>query len=322
MEDFKGSDHGERRPRIAGREEVAMYFIPPAMEETEYALGSTAGFSPRMRRALLPGSAFEPIPRPAPGDWLAEHHEPGQSYEQFRREAPASPAGRGEIIFLQPLGSFPEGKGPPIDLLGKYAESYFCVPARILPPRPVDDLPVGTRLGPRTARRQLLTRDILTLLMARFPSGARCVLALTMEDLYPAPSWNFVFGEASPGGRVGVLGFARYDPGFYGEKGGEGDRKLLLRRSLGVLAHETAHMLSLRPCIFYRCVMNGSNHLAESDTRPLAMCPICLRKLHHATGLDVVERYRALLSFYTAADLRREAEWVSARLEAISGPEK
>jgi archaemetzincin len=33
-----------------------------------------------------------------------------------------------------------------------------------------------------------------------------------MEDLYPEPSWNFVFGQASLNERVGVYSFARYGP--------------------------------------------------------------------------------------------------------------
>jgi archaemetzincin len=35
-----------------------------------------------------------------------------------------------------------------------------------------------------------------------------------MEDLYPDPAWNFVFGQASLRERVEVFSFARYDPAF------------------------------------------------------------------------------------------------------------
>ena len=87
-----------------------------------------------------------------------------------------------------------------------------------------------------------------------------------MDDLYPEPSWNFVFGQASLGERVGVYSFARYDPAFYGEKRGEDYEKVLLWRSCKVLVHETAHMFGLRHCIYFKCVLNGSNHLKESDS--------------------------------------------------------
>jgi hypothetical protein len=54
-----------------------------------------------------------------------------------------------------------------------------------------------------------LTSDVLTLLKNELPADAFCMLALTMEDLYPEPSWNFVFGQASPQERVGIFSFAR-----------------------------------------------------------------------------------------------------------------
>jgi hypothetical protein len=37
-------------------------------------------------------------------------------------------------------------------------------------------------------------------------------------------------------------------------------------------------LISLEHCIFFRCIMNGSNHLDESDARPMFFCPVCLRK--------------------------------------------
>jgi len=55
--------------------------------------------------------------------------------------------------------------------------------------------------------------------------------------------------------------------------------RLLLRRSCKVLAHEMAHMFGIEHCIYFHCLMNGSNHLEESDARPMHLCPVDLRKL-------------------------------------------
>jgi len=68
--------------------------------------------------------------------------------------------------------------------------------------------------------------------------------------------------------------------------------------------------------------MNGSNHLQESDTRPLNLCPVCLRKLHFSIGYDVVERYRSLLQFHNDFGFGQEARWVSDRLKSILRPEE
>jgi archaemetzincin len=94
---------------------------------------------------------------------------------------------------------------------------------------------------------------------------------------------------------------------------------LLLRRSAKVLVHETAHMFSLAHCIYFKCMMNGSNHLQESDSRPLALCPVCLHKLQHSIGFDVAARYRRLLEFYRKVGFEYEEDWVAGRLTKIEG---
>jgi archaemetzincin len=80
-------------------------------------------------------------------------------------------------------------------------------------------------------------------------------------------------------------------------------------------------MFSLTHCIFFRCVLNGSNHLKESDSRPLSLCPVCLRKLQFSIGFDVVGRYRQLFDFYHKVAFEAEARWVATRLGKIAGNE-
>lgn len=139
-----------------------------------------------------------------------------------------------------------------------------------------------------------------------------------MEDLYPGPDWNYVFGQASLRDRVAVYSFVRYFPEFWGEE--LSDSTLVMRRSLKVLAHETAHAFGLRHCTAHLCVMNGSNHLEESDSRPLHMCPQDLRKLQWSVGFDVHERYRRLADLYLELGLVDDARWIDRRLEHIGGP--
>ena len=65
--------------------------------------------------------------------------------------------------------------------------------------------------------------------------------------------------------------------------------------------------------------MNGSNHLQESDRRPLHLCPVCLRKLQFSVGFDVVKRYQALAQFDEQVGLDDEARWLLSRVEKIRG---
>ena len=146
---------------------------------------------------------------------------------------------------------------------------------------------------------------------------AYATLGITMDDLYPDPSWNFVFGQASLHEGVGVYSFARYDPRF-NDPQARASGTLLLQRSCKVLAHEMTHMFGVQHCIYFHCLMNGSNHLAESDARPMHLCPVDLRKLQESIGFDVVERYRRLLQFYLSAGFTEEASWLSRRLDFIT----
>uniref|UniRef100_A0A7N9D0G2 Archaemetzincin-2 n=1 Tax=Macaca fascicularis TaxID=9541 RepID=A0A7N9D0G2_MACFA len=159
--------------------------------------------------------------------------------------------------------------------------------------------------------------DILKFLKKKKPEDAFCIVGITMIDLYPRDSWNFVFGQASLTDGVGIFSFARYGSDFYSmryegkvkklKKTSSSDYSIfnnyyipeitsvLLLRSCKTLTHEIGHIFGLRHCQWLACLMQGSNHLEEADRRPLNLCPICLRKLQCAVGFSIVERYKALV---------------------------
>ena len=147
-------------------------FTPPDEKQRRSAIGTTTGLPKTLQRAFDPADQFEPIPAPGPSDWLANHPEPGQTFEQYRRERVNRPDKLRRKLYLQPLGEFP------------------------------------------------------------------------------------------------------------------GDTSL----------------------------MNGSNHLGESDDRPPHLCPVCLRKLHHALGFDISARYERLLTFSQQTGFDDEAAWLTRRL--------
>jgi archaemetzincin len=301
---------------------LAMNFKPPTSAERLKAIGATNDLPETLKKALEPRDDFEPIPVPKPDDWLAVHQETGQDFDEFIKSKPNRPNKTRNKIYLQLLGEFPKGQIPLADQLRKFAASYFGMKVELLPPLALDDGSITSRTNPYTRNRQILTGDVLSVLKNNLPADAFCVLAITMEDLYPDPSWNFVFGQASLQERVGLYSFARYDPAFYGQKRGKDYEKLLLRRSCKVLAHETAHMFGLTHCTYFKCVLNGSNHLEESDSRPLHLCPVCLHKLQYSAGFEVVGRYSDLFKFYKEAGFDDETKWLANRMVWILGVEK
>jgi archaemetzincin len=249
----------------------SMAFQPPDQEVKRAAVGDLTGLSPVLRHAFsADASEFEPIPKPGPHDWLAVHPEQGQTFDEFTASPPNRPSGSRRIIYLQPLGEFVPDRSPPIEKLREFASGFFAIEVKALPAVSLDKSKFTTRRNPNTGNVQVLTGGVLHFLKSRLPADAFCELAITMEDLYPEPSWNFVFGQASLRERVGVYSFARYDPAFYGEARGHDYETVLLRRSCKVLAHETGHMFGLAHCTFFNCLMNGSNH------RPKAIAVRCI----------------------------------------------
>ncbi|MCI0399636.1 MAG: archaemetzincin [Chloroflexi bacterium] len=292
-------------------------FSPPSPAARRQTLGPTDDLPPALQHAFEPAGHFQRLPASGPNDWLANHPEPGQTFAGFLAEKAFRPDKTRHTIYLQPLNAFPAGKASPLDQLRAFAAAFFALPVEVLPVLVPDAGEVTTRRNPYTGQRQLLTRDILFLLRKRLPADAFCLLGITVQDLYPDPDWNFVFGQAAPRLRVGVYSFARYLPSLHGEQVADA-ATLALRRSCKVLAHEAAHLFGPGHCIYFHCLMNGSNHLAESDSRPLHLCPVDLRKLHHSIGFDVVERYRRLLHFSQAAGFTDEVAWLEERLAYLS----
>src|ERR1051326_3339431 len=295
----------------------AMGFQPPGPQARLEAIGTINGLPVIIQRAFAPGESFQPVPVPGPNDWLAAHPESGQTFEQFQRSHPNRPGEQRRTIYLQPLGAFPPQQSPSLQKLRDYAAAFFQMDVKTIEPVSIGAGGFTSRTNSMTGKRQTLTGDVLRWLKARLPADAFCLVAITMEDLYPEPSWNFVFGQASLTERVGVYSFARYDPAFYGEARGRDSQELLLRRSMKVLTHETGHIFGLAHCIYFQCVMNGSNHLQESDRRPLHLCPVCLRKLQSSVGFDVLKRYKALARFDEQEGFADEAAWLANRLKSI-----
>lgn len=314
---------GMRLPRLAAAlllACVAEAFERPSEYERLRALGNRYELPEAVRPLFELDEDFLPIARPGPNDWLTWHQEPGQTLDDYRDSGPNRPDATRHTIYLLPLGAFAEETSPDLELVRTYAAAFYQMPVRLLPAYDPHDLEFSPRRNPRSGQRQVLTTDILKFLQTKLPADAYCLLGVTMTDLYPEPSWNYVFGQASLAERVGVFSYARYDPAFWGDERGDRYRDVILQRGSKVLVHETAHMFGLWHCIHFECVVNGSNHMTETDRQPQHLCPVCLRKLHHATGFDPVRRYRELAAFYRRQRWYEELDFVNRQLARLPAP--
>ncbi len=306
---------------VFGQGDASEPFTPPDEKARVAAVGNTAYLTSPLRAAFDARSEdFSPVPYPGSSDWLANHKEAGQTFTQYSVARRNRPDATRKNLYILPLGDFgPDAAESLLEPLREYSETYVGLPTKLLG---VDDdlksLGITTRIHKGTQKRQLLSTDILNLLGKRLPRDGFCLLAITTEDLYPDPRWNFVFGQASLQNRVGVFSFARYDPAFFGGHTFPDNRKLVLRRSCDVLVHETLHMFGIRHCTYFHCIMNGSNHLEESDAAPMHLCPVCLRKLQATVGFEPVGRYDKLGGFYRRQGFEEEEAWVKKRSSKIN----
>lgn len=241
------------------------------------------------------------------GDWLTEHPEDGQSLAGH--QADCQPV-VGRVIYLVPTGELKDSASgvKVMDALEPLLAAHFQLKVKRLPA--LDRAIAGKSERQRDFGVQWLTQDILAALTKRKPDDAAAVMAITTVDLYPDPTWNFVFGEASYDQRVGVMSLART-----GEL--EIDTELVLKRSYGTAMHEIGHMFQLQHCVAWECPMNGCNHQDESDSRPLEPCPHCLAKLMRATGMDPSKRWVELRAAFEAAGMTQGVKEIDRELESL-----
>jgi len=258
------------------------------------------------------------LAKPKPGDWLYEHKEPGQTFEQYVASKPVVPTSRHKTIYVQPLGRFNPLQQKIIQTAAEFLGIYYGLEVKLLDRLPLSVVPTGTRrIHPQWRDMQIRTGYVLEkVLLPRMPSDAFAYIALTTADLWPGEGWNFVFGSASPTHRVGVWSLYRYgDPG-----GGQAQYRKVLLRTLKTAAHEVGHMFSMPHCVAWQCGMCGSNGLAEADRRPIALCPQCVAKVCWATGADPADRYRRLAKFYEKHGLAAQAAFCNKALQALGQP--
>jgi archaemetzincin len=245
------------------------------------------------------------------GDWLAQHKEAGQTFDEYLRSNPNRPTKQLTTMYLVALGDFTTTQTRLIEDTADLMGRWYGVPVKLLDGIPLEVIPASARrTHPEWNDKQILSTHVLDMLKARRPPDGVSVMALTPSDLWPGQGWNFVFGQASLHERTGVWSFYRFgNP--------ESDYRKVLKRTVHTATHETGHMLGILHCIHCECGMNGSNNLDESDRIPLWFCPECEPKIWWACQVDPVKRYEALIDFADKHGLEKEAEFWRKCVETL-----
>lgn len=170
---------------------------------------------------FLPGtdpSLFMAKQAPGDYDWMSFHNEPGQTFSEFLRIPKNIPALPRKKIYLLPLVFFEDPVPKDIlRLLRTYASMFFGLPVKILKPINIKSQ-IPYRDNHLSGTIQVDAGVILKKLELLLPADAFCLAGITMCDMYPRDSWNFVFGLANLIKRCGVYSLARYLSTFGDQK--------------------------------------------------------------------------------------------------------
>jgi archaemetzincin len=246
---------------------------------------------------------FQPMSKPMPNEWLATFKEDGQTFEEYINENPTLPTAERKTLYIQPIGRFDKTQLETIKLAAEYMQAFFNLPVKLLPEKTfAKTLPFKSyRTNKYTKNKQIRTGYVLEeILQPALPTDAAALIGFTDEDLYPNESFNYVFGQASFEKRVGIWSLSRLAENARGEQ--------FLTRTLKIAVHETGHMFSIAHCTKYECVMSGTNHLTETDKRPIDACPECMAKICWMTGYQPEIRYENLANFCKSTGLKIEAD--------------
>jgi archaemetzincin len=249
------------------------------------------------------------------GDWIKTHDEHGQFCRDYKNSKPNKVSAQRKKIYIWQIGEFTEDQLKIFDDTILYMEACFGVPIVKLSKYSLNKIPLSARRRHREwMYEQLNAKYILSdILRPNRPEDALALIAFTAKDLYPDENWNFVFGLASLTKRIGVWSmFRNGEP----EKS-QAHYMQYLRRTISTAIHETGHIIGIRHCIAYECVMCGSNSREESDRRGLVYCPSCMEKLLWNTGVTAKEHLTKLFKVSRRLGLIKESKFFAECLELL-----
>jgi len=239
-----------------------------------------------------PGGFWKPLREARHGEWRYHYPEEGETFAEYKAADPSRPTAKRRRIYIQPwLTRAPSDKDMLERIRAMLAASLgheaVLLEARPMPARAYDP-----------ERRQFAVFALAANLVRHLPRDALLALAVTDRDLYMG-DFAHAHGWGSLELRVAIMSTQRIDVGK--------DTRLRRRRVLSLALHEATHALSLRHCVFYRCLMNGALSRSETDARPLQLCPVCRSKLCWNLDLQPKARYLTLARAFEGVGLPAEA---------------
>ncbi|MEC4003753.1 archaemetzincin [Flavobacterium sp. SUN052] len=246
---------------------------------------------------------------PKAGEWMAEHHEDGQSFEKYVANNPVTISDAQKVIYIQPIGNFNYAEKEIVVSSVAYISLFFKLKTVLLNPISENAIPSDKKRINNGIEQLDASYINSKILPNKIPADGIVIMAITAKDLYPSEDWNYVFGLANYDKRTGISSFNRFVE--------NGDYELCLNRTIKTAVHEIGHMFSMNHCKHAVCLMNGVNHLPESDTKPNALCSDCLKKLSWNLKFDNKNRLENLIIFLKKHHFNADAAILQQQLSLL-----
>jgi hypothetical protein len=122
-----------------------------------------------------------PLPPPRPGDWLAEHHEPGQTFAEYVDSKPVRKSDTLHAIYLCLIGDFAQAQRRVLARAEDDLALFFDCPVKVRRQIGLGSIPArARRTHPSWGDEQVLSGYVLhEVLEPERPADALAYLALT-----------------------------------------------------------------------------------------------------------------------------------------------
>ena len=300
-----GHTQGKTTPSNRGATSTTPSLPPPAADQ-EYDSIPRRDAIYMDTLELLPLAV--PLRAPRKGEWRNQVREPSQDYAQF-----TSDPRRQGVLVVQPIGELSNDQRRAIGHLLDGLSAFFGLPAECAVPLTMDSIPENCFRSTKGYRQLNAEAVMEQVLRPDVGGGIGAILAVCEMDLYPGERWNFAtaHGWSSFSDGTSVLSTLQILDDSQADRG----RNLLRLTKLGI--HELCHTFNLRHCSTYRCLMNGSGGLRESDTKPFSLCPDCLAKLSLATGRTPAMHLEDMLGLCQAKGFAEDAKYYLKALRIV-----
>jgi archaemetzincin len=244
-----------------------------------------------------------------PGSWLYTFREDGQDVAGYQASDPVRGPLDAPLVLIQ-LGAIEgEASAALVEPVRRFLEVFF---QREVLAGDRLELPEQAFHPDKGQFGQFDAEALLTGLIDACPPDSGVCMGITERDLF-VDDLQYVFGLGHFRQRVGVFSTYRLWADRTNPRTGRTEPAPPpepLRRALKVAVHELAHEFSIAHCVHYRrCIMGGTNSLAESDAGSLMLCPMDHEKLRWNLGFDPHERFVGLADFAEDHGLHGEARY-------------